>query len=65
LVLSAAALRLWATVQATIEYADAQWPELERAQIREALDQLDAFHATVGVRERTGAASGRWERRRP
>jgi DNA repair protein RecO len=61
LVLSAGALRLWATVQSTIEYANASWPEVERRQIHDALDQLDALHATVGVRERTGAASGRWE----
>ena len=65
LVLSAGALRLWATVQSTIEYASAPWPELERRQLHDALDQLDAQHATVGVRERTGAASGRWEGRTP
>jgi DNA repair protein RecO (recombination protein O) len=63
LVLSAGALLLWATVQSTVEYSSAPWPEVERHQIRDALDQLDALHATVGVRERTGAASGRWERR--
>jgi len=63
LVLSAGALLLWATVQSTVEYSSAPWPEVERHQIRDALDQLDALHATVGVRERTGGASGRWERR--
>ncbi len=65
LVLSAGALRLWATVQSTIEYANESWPELERRQMHDALDQLDIQHATVGVRERTGAASGRWEGRTP
>jgi len=65
LVLSAAALRLWAAVQATDEYAAAPWADLERLQIHEALDQLDGHHATVTVRERTGAASGRWEGRTP
>lgn len=65
LVLSAGALRLWPTVQSTIEYARARWPELERRQIHDALDQLDALHATVGGRDRTGAASGRWEGRTP
>jgi DNA repair protein RecO (recombination protein O) len=65
LVLAAGALRLWATVQSTIEYANEPWPELERRQIHDALDQLDGQHATVGVRQRTGAASGRWEGRTP
>jgi DNA repair protein RecO (recombination protein O) len=65
LVLSAGALRLWATVQSTTEYGEAPWPDSERKQIHDALDQLDAQHATVTVRERTGAASGRWEGRTP
>jgi DNA repair protein RecO (recombination protein O) len=63
LILSAAALRLWAAVQATDEYAASPWADLERRQIHDALDQLDGHHATVAVRERTGAASGRWEGR--
>jgi DNA repair protein RecO (recombination protein O) len=61
LVLSASALLRWASVQATSEMPDAAWPDSERKQIHDALDQLDAYHATVAVRERTAAASGRWE----
>ena len=63
LILSAAALRRWATIQATEEFDDSAWAALERRQIHDALDQLDGHHATVTVRERTGAASGRWEGR--
>ena len=63
LVLSAAALRLWGAAQSTRDYAETPWPDVERQQIHDALDQLDAQHATVAVRERTGAASGRWEGR--
>lgn len=62
LVLSAGALRLWATVQSTTEHVSTPWPEVERRQIHDALDQLDAQHATVAVRERTGASAVRWER---
>ena len=60
LVLSAGALRRWATVQATSELPAEPWPERERGEIHDALAQLDANHATVSVRERTAAASGRW-----
>lgn len=63
LVLSARALRRWVVVQSTRELPMEPWPELERRQIHDALDQLDARHATVSVRERTAAASGRWEGR--
>jgi DNA repair protein RecO (recombination protein O) len=63
LVLSAAALRRWVTVQATSELPEQPWPDRERQEIHDALDQLDANHATVTVRERTAAASGRWEGR--
>jgi len=63
LVLSAGALRRWVAVQATFELPEQPWPVLERQQIHDALAQLDAYHATVGVRERTAAASGRWEGR--
>lgn len=63
LVLSAGALRLWAAVESTFEYLEEPWPDQERRQIHDALDQLDAQHATVAVRERTGAAAGRWEGR--
>jgi len=63
LVLSAGALRRWGAVQSTVEFPEASWPDDERAQVHDALDQLDALHATIAVRERTGTASGRWERR--
>lgn len=63
LILSAAALRRWMVVQSTLELPEEPWPDAERQQIHDALDQLDAQHATVTVRERTGAASGRWEGR--
>ena len=63
LVLSAGALRRWMAVQSTVEHPEQPWPDLERHQIHDALDQLDAQHATVTVRERTAAASGRWESR--
>ncbi|UCH30519.1 MAG: DNA repair protein RecO [Myxococcales bacterium] len=63
LILSAAALRRWMVVQSTLELPEEAWPDAERQQIHDALDQLDAQHATVTVRERTGAASGRWEGR--
>lgn len=63
LVLHASALRRWVMVESTVEFPDEAWPEEERRQIQDALDQLDAHHATVGVRERTAPASGRWEGR--
>jgi len=63
LVLSATALRRWVTVQANSELPEQPWPDRERQEIRDALDQLDANHATVTVREPTAAASGRWEGR--
>ena len=63
LVLSAPALRRWAVVQSTIELPSEPWPESERTEIHDALEQLDGQHATVTVRERTGAASGRWQGR--
>ena len=63
LILSASALRRWAAVQATLEYPDEPWPDDDRTQIHDALDQLDALHATIAVRERTATASGRWEQR--
>jgi DNA repair protein RecO (recombination protein O) len=65
LVLSANAMRRWVAVQSTMEYSEEPWPELERQQIHDALDQLDAQHATVTVRERTVAGSARWEGRNP
>ena len=61
LVLSATALRRWVAVQATSEFPAQSWPDRERQEIRDALAQLDANHATVSVQERTAAASGRWE----
>jgi len=63
LVLSAGALRRWVAVQATSELPEHPWPDRERQEIHDALTQLDANHATVSVRERTAAASGRWEGR--
>ena len=63
LVLSANALRRWAAVQSTLEFPQIRWPDDERHQIHDALDQLDASHATVAVRERTATAAGRWEGR--
>jgi DNA repair protein RecO (recombination protein O) len=63
LILSAEALRRWGVLQATSELPKQPWPEAERRQIRDALAQLDAHHATVTVRDRTGAASARWEGR--
>jgi recombinational DNA repair protein (RecF pathway) len=60
LVLSAGALRRWVVVQATSEFPEQPWPDRERQEIHDALDQLDATHATVSVRERTAAVSGRW-----
>lgn len=65
LILSARALRRWALVQATSELPEGPWPDQERQEIHDALAQLDASHATVSVRERTAAASGRWEGRTP
>jgi DNA repair protein RecO (recombination protein O) len=61
LILSAEALRRWVAVQATSELPEQPWPNRERQEIHDALAQLDANHATVGVRERTAAASGRWQ----
>jgi DNA repair protein RecO (recombination protein O) len=63
LVLSSGSLLRWAAVQSTVEYPETPWPEPEREQIHDALDQLDALHATTAVRERTGTAAGRWEGR--
>lgn len=63
LVLSAASLLRWVVVQATSEFAEEPWPDRERQEIRDALAQLDANHATVTVRERTAAASSSWEGR--
>jgi DNA repair protein RecO (recombination protein O) len=63
LILSPGALRRWVVVQATSELSKEPWPDRERRQIHDALAQLDAHHATVGVRERTATASGRWEGR--
>jgi len=63
LVLSAGALRRWVAIQATSELPEHPWPDRERQEIHDALTQLDANHATVSVRERTAAASGRWEGR--
>lgn len=63
LVLSAASLRRWVAVQATSEFDEEPWLERERVEIRDALAQLDASHATVTVRERTAGASGGWEGR--
>ncbi len=63
LVLSAGALRRWMAVQSTVELPLEPWPDRERQQIHDALDQLDALHATVTVRERTATASARWEGR--
>ena len=60
LVLSAGALRRWVAVQVTAELPEEPWPEQEREQIHDALAQFDANHATVSVRERTAAGSGRW-----
>ena len=63
LILSPGALRLWVAVQATSELPERPWPDAERQEIHDALAQLDLNHATVTVRDRTAAASGRWERR--
>lgn len=63
LVLSSAALRRWLTVEATSELSMQPWPSRERQEIHAALAQLDANHATVGVRERTAPVSGSWEGR--
>ncbi len=63
LVLSARALRRWAAVQSTSELPEQPWPDSERGQIHDALAQLDANHATVGVRERTSTGLRRWEGR--
>ena len=63
LVLSAAALRRWVTVQASSEFPEQVWPGPECQEIRDALAELDANHATVSVRARTAAASGNWEGR--
>jgi len=60
-ILSAGALRRWGALQSTSDLPEERWPERERQQIHDALAQLDALHATVTVRERTAAASGRWE----
>lgn len=61
MVLSAGALRRWVAVQATTELPEQPWPDREREEIHDALAELDANHATVSVRERTAAGSGRWE----
>ena len=58
-----ASLRRWVAVQATSEFDEEPWLERERVEIRDALAQLDASHATVTVRERTAGASGGWEGR--
>ena len=63
LVLSAGALRRWVAVQASVELPEQAWPHQERQEIRDALAQLDANHATVTVRERTAASSSSWEGR--
>ena len=63
LVLSAAALRRWVAVQSTSELPAEPWPTAERDQIHDALAQLDANHATVGVRERTSTGARGWEGR--
>lgn len=63
LVLSAGALRRWVAIQSTSELPENPWPEAERDQIHDALAQLDANHATVGVRERTSTGARRWEGR--
>jgi DNA repair protein RecO (recombination protein O) len=65
LVLSAASLRRWVAIQASTELPVEPWPDRERQEIHDALAELDASHATVTVRERTNAASGRWEGRIP
>jgi DNA repair protein RecO (recombination protein O) len=62
-ILSAGALRRWGAVQSSSEFPAGHWPEQERRQIHDALALLDAHHATVTVRERTGATSGGWEGR--
>lgn len=63
LVLSAGALRRWVTVQSSTELSQERWPDLERRQIHDALEQLDARHATVTVRDRTARVSSGWEGR--
>lgn len=63
LVLSAAALKRWAAVEAGDEFPDVRWPEKARGQIRDALAALDEHHATASVRERTSAAHRVWEGR--
>jgi len=63
LILSEGARRRWVAVQATSELPEQPWPDSERKEIHDALAQLDTHHATVTVRERTAAASGRWEGR--
>jgi DNA repair protein RecO (recombination protein O) len=63
LLLSPAALRRWMAIQSTVDAVESQWPDTERRQIHDALDQLDAHHATVSVRARTAAGSGRWQGR--
>lgn len=65
LVLSAASLRRWVAIQGSSELPSKPWPDREREEIHDALAELDASHATVTVRERTNAASGRWEGRLP
>ncbi|MEM7434039.1 MAG: DNA repair protein RecO [Myxococcota bacterium] len=65
LVLSAGALRRWASAQSTDDFADETWSDKERTQIREALQLLDESHATASVRARTSTASRAWERRAP
>jgi len=60
LVLSAGALRRWVAVESATEHPEQPWPESERQQIHDALAQLDANHATVGVRERTATGARRW-----
>lgn len=63
LVLSAAALRRWVSIQASSELPEQAWPDDERQQIRDALAQLDESHATVSVRARAAASSTGWEGR--
>jgi hypothetical protein len=65
LILSAGALRRWVLIQSTNELPERPWPERERRELDDALAELDAYHATVTVRERTAMASGSWEGRVP
>ncbi len=65
LVLCAGALRRWGAVQSTSDLPQQPWPERERREIHDALAQLDAYHATTTVRDRTVAGARRWEGRLP